>query len=1027
MKQKDYIYAVLLLMAISIRTTLNAQTTKYLRVFISLLTGILFSFPVSVHGQCLNLDFSMADFTYWQPYTGTWSWSSWSGETVNISTSLPTIDRHTIIDAGTLTALNMMDNRCLSIPKVPPGFDYSAKLGNSSVNSQMEALEYTMTVDSTNSLLILHFAWIMEDPGHWPEEQPRFSMKIRDTLGNLLTGVGCVDVNFIAAQNLSNLACKTPSLVARNWTTVGFSLEAMIGQTIKIYFETRDCSQGGHYGYAYMVGECRPMAIGVMYCDGQDTAYLSAPDGFVKYKWTRTSNPGWEIEGVDSVCQDIVIDDPIDGEEFICELSSEVGLDCAAVLHAIVARTSVKADFLYGIMENGGVDIVGHDSVSWYDTCPRTATFVNLSSIKNSKTGYILWEIPDLSVVSTDSLFTYTFPPTDTIVDYLVRLTVVTGNGCEDMKERYIRIYPLPFVDDSVNDILVCAGTNQTFNLTGTNINPDSSVWTNSNPAIGLGLSGRGNISFTATNTGTVPLGATIIMTSKSNHGCIGNNKAITITVNPLPVVDDVDDISVCTGINQTVNFTGTNINIDSCVWTNNNPTIGLDTSGRGNISFMATNTGITPLTGTIAMTTKSDNGCIIAQKSFTITVHPLPVMDNVENISVCLRTSQTINFTGILMNADSSMWTNSDSAIGLSENGTGNISFITSNTRTTPLTSTITVIPNSNEGCIGYPKTFTITVYPETYIHAAANDSLFCEGANVVFEVTNLHELNNIQWTGVDGFSSSLPNPDIQNLSLNNAGIYIVTAMTQDNCEAVPDSLFIAVLPDIVLDMEDTVFICNSGAVIHSNASNATQYLWNTGKRTDSIKVSSAGEYWVMASNQRCQASDTTYVVEIEIPDFEIDTIGELCQDGSMELYVDLDMENLSYRWTTGDTTDRIIISQNGVYGITVSYSGCTVLQNFTAECPCGFWIPNTFTPNGDGNNEVFIPVPKSELNSFSMNIYDRWGNLIFHTDTLKPWDGTNNGNYAKTDVYTYVINYSCLSSPNKKRREQGEITLLR
>jgi gliding motility-associated-like protein len=214
---------------------------------------------------------------------------------------------------------------------------------------------------------------------------------------------------------------------------------------------------------------------------------------------------------------------------------------------------------------------------------------------------------------------------------------------------------------------------------------------------------------------------------------------------------------------------------------------------------------------------------------------------------------------------------------------------------------------------------------------------------------------------------------------------------------------------------------------VIHSNAVNATQYLWNTGKITENIKVFSVGEYWVRASNQRCWATDTTYVVETKIPDFVIDTNGYLCQEGRMELSVDLNMDNLSYRWTTGDTTDNITISQNGVYGISVSYSGCTVLQNITVECPCDFWIPNTFSPNGDDINDVFIPVPMSLLGSFSMNIYDRWGNLIFHTDTLTPWDGTNKGKSAMARVYSYVIVYSCASDPDKKQKRQGMVTLLR
>jgi gliding motility-associated-like protein len=652
--------------------------------------------------------------------------------------------------------------------------------------------------------------------------------------------------------------------------------------------------------------------------------------------------------------------------------------------------------------------------------CYNSATIINGIGITDS----LIWysDANYTNIIVQENSFE-TSPLTADTVFYA---EAISTNGCISRDSVKITISP-PLVMDNVDDISVCPGTNQTINFTGTNINLDSSVWTSSNSAIGLPTSGKGNISFMTTNDEIIPLSSTITVIPKSDSGCVGDAKTFIITINPSPVMDNVDDISVCVGINQTIHFTGTNINLDSSVWTNSNSTIGLDTSGTGNISFITTNTETTPLTSTITVIPKSDSGCIGDAKTFIITINPPPVMDEVESISVCSGTNQTINFTGILVNMDSSTWTNNNPAIGLGTNGTGNISFTATNTEAIPLTSTITVIPKSNEGCLGDAKTFTITVYPQTHIHAIANDSLFCEGANIVFEVTNANELNNIQWTGPDGFSSSTSNPDIQNASLNHSGIYIVTAMTADNCETIPDSLFISVLPNILLDMEDTVFICNSGTVIHSNASNATQYLWNTGKRTDSIAVSSTGEYWVRASNQRCLASDTTYVVEIEIPDFEIDSIGELCQDGSMELYVDIERENISYRWSTGDTTNRIIISQNGVYGITVSYSGCTVLQNIRIDCPCDFWIPNHFTPNGDGLNDVFLPVPMTELNSFLMNIFDRWGNLIFQTDTLIPWDGTNKGNYAKAEVYSYIIYYSCVISPDKKQEKQGRVTLMR
>ncbi|MDR1459674.1 MAG: T9SS type B sorting domain-containing protein, partial [Bacteroidales bacterium] len=620
------------------------------------------------------------------------------------------------------------------------------------------------------------------------------------------------------------------------------------------------------------------------------------------------------------------------------------------------------------------------------------------------------------------------FVATNTDTVPLTAIITVSPRGvfhCIDQpKTFFITVNPLP-IPDSIENITSCAGIRQNIYFTGININPDSSVWTNSLSTIGLDTTGTGNISFITANNDVVPLTATITMIPKSDNGCAAL-KTFTITTNPLPLMDSIEDVSVCTGIRHNIDFTGINMNPDSSVWTNTNPTIGLDRVGSGNISFITTNNSNLPLTSVITLIPKNDNGCVAPAKTFSIKINPFPIMDSIENIAVCTGIDQRFNFTGMI-NPDSCSWTNNNPSIGLDTVGKGNISFITINHENIPVTSVITVTPKNNDRCIGNSRTFSITVYPEIHLHIIANDSLFCEGSDIMFEVTNENTLNSIQWNGPDGFSSSIYNPDIQNTSLDNSGIYVVNAITKDNCDAIPDSINIAVLPNIILDMEDTLFICNSKAIIHANATNANQYKWNTGNTKDSIIVADTGNYWVVTNNQRCQESDTTYVAEIIIPSFEIKTRGDLCEEGYMELFVEIGMDNLSYHWTSGDTAKNIVISQNGVYGIAVTYSGCTVLQDVRIECPCDFWIPNTFTPNGDTHNETFAPVPKSVLNSFAIYIYDRWDNLIFYADTLIPWDGTYNGNYAKADVYTYVILYTCANNPDDKRKKQGMISLIR
>jgi hypothetical protein len=395
----------------------KTNTMKRLHLLsIGLLFILLFFMPAKFQAQnCTNLNFSSGGFSNWQAYIGNWD------NVLTINASNPINDRHTIMNAQKLKAdKKFFDEKCSLIPKVPDGFAYSAKLGNSDIGAELEALEYTMTIDSSNALLILHFAWVMQDPNHGQADQPQFSMKIKDALGNTMN-FPCGNVNFVSSQNLTNLICKTSSLVARDWTTVGFNLSSLIGQTVKIYFETRDCKLKGHYGYAYLVGECRPFSIDLVFCEGSKEATLEAPVGFIQYKWTRSSNSSWVEQGNGKTHQKIIVLGAQEGEIFTCQVTSELD-SCSAILTTSVTKTYINVDF----------------AINNYDTCTRTATFADTSSVINGKKTSILWEIPALKYVSNDSSFTTIFPDSNKIIDYLVRLTINTENGCENFTEKYI-------------------------------------------------------------------------------------------------------------------------------------------------------------------------------------------------------------------------------------------------------------------------------------------------------------------------------------------------------------------------------------------------------------------------------------------------------------------------------------------------------------------------------------------------------------------------------------------------------------
>ena len=429
--------------------------------FLNLLILTVLSFSAySQGGNCSNLNFNLANFTNWQCYAG-----SCNGGNVLINPSPVTSGRHTIMDRSTLILTNQLqDEHCSLIPKVPAGFSYSARVGNSGVGSEMEAIEYTMNVDNSNSLLIVHFAWVLEYVStHAPSEQPMFSITIKDSTGMPISGLPCSYLNFTADSNMPNLACEFTNLVARNWTTVAYSLDSLIGQTVKIYFETRDCTSSGHFGYAYVAAECRSSSTELHYCNGTASVSMRAPNDFVHYKWTRSTQSGWvrQTQGGNTY-QNINVTDPINAEIFTCELTSELG--CTATVKFIIKETIINPIFQYGVKDTaGGVDFVSNNGQNWYDTCTRTATFVDFSTTENSKKRYIRWRADGLNnFFSEDSMYTYTFPNPDTPTRYLIRLEVMTEDDHFDSSrcsraENYITIYPSPKIE-IVGDTQICEG-----------------------------------------------------------------------------------------------------------------------------------------------------------------------------------------------------------------------------------------------------------------------------------------------------------------------------------------------------------------------------------------------------------------------------------------------------------------------------------------------------------------------------------------------------------------------------------------
>jgi gliding motility-associated-like protein len=265
--------------------------------------------------------------------------------------------------------------------------------------------------------------------------------------------------------------------------------------------------------------------------------------------------------------------------------------------------------------------------------------------------------------------------------------------------------------------------------------------------------------------------------------------------------------------------------------------------------------------------------------------------------------------------------------------------------------------------------------------------------------------------------------------ITVRSSGQYILTI--DHGCGIYKDTVNVIFQPAFSIDHLDlgTNFHFPCGAdtsiILTANVDNVT-YLWSTGERTKSIHVNSPGMYWVNVINECGSRSD---FIEIDPPiGYALDlgdNITEPCR-GAVLLQATPSAYPCTYEWSTGETDPQIIATQNGAYTLRV-INECGVFEDsiyisMGADINNAIRIPNAFSPNGDGKNDVLmISNEYPECNHLSLTIYDRWGKLIYSSkELLLTWDGKLNGTIAVEGVYIYLLK-------GKDYNETGTITLLR
>jgi gliding motility-associated-like protein len=540
-----------------------------------------------------------------------------------------------------------------------------------------------------------------------------------------------------------------------------------------------------------------------------------------------------------------------------------------------------------------------------------------------------------------------------------------SANGCSGTPSSYtITVNPTAIVIVPAN-FAVCNGAIVPATAFTSSTPGSTFTWTNNNTAIGLIGSGNGDVpSFTATNTGTLPITGTITVTPSANS-CTGTPSTYIITVNPTPTVVVPANIVVCNG--TTVNTTAFTSPTPGTTysWTNTDPTIGLSTSGNGNMpSFTATNTGPLPVTATITVT-PSANGCTGTPSTYTITVNPTASVVVPANIVICNGGNVPATFFTSTTPGATFAWTNSNIAIGLAASGNGNVpAFTATNTGSNPITATITVTPTANS-CTGTPSTYTITVNP-TAIVVVPSNIVICNGGTIPTAVfTSPTQGTTYTWTNnntaIGLGASGIGN--IPSFTATNAGTAPISATitvtpTANNCTGTSSSYTITVNPTPTVVVPSDIVICTGGTIpstAFTGPVSGTTYAWTNNNTTIGLAANGNGDVpsftatnpgidpiyatiTVTPTANNCTGTQSTYQITvnpIQSSSFTVTT--PVCGLGSSAVtYTGTGTNDASYTWNFdggtatpvgGLETYTVHWTSAGIYNITLSVSmyGCT------------------------------------------------------------------------------------------------------
>ncbi len=337
------------------------------------------------------------------------------------------------------------------------------------------------------------------------------------------------------------------------------------------------------------------------------------------------------------------------------------------------------------------------------------------------------------------------------------------------------------------------------------------------------------------------------------------------------------------------------------------------------------------------------------------------------------------------------------------------------------------------------------------------SGDTLTCTDENISLSANSFGTSQSFQWSNFNDFSNTINPTGDSVITVTPEGLqYYFVKVENDGCTR-EDSVAVSLLArgttisnDQYICIGDTAYISVSNDFPGSQLTHQWQpeeYIVS-GQGTTLIRVlvSEPTTFTVISTTiQGCETENSATVYTSQLGNATVTATADpqnIASGQSSALSAAPFPTTYNYEWTPQDflsnpfnatttasplstTTYEVTITDISTFGICAKTDTVTI---YVYEAICGepnIFVPNTFTPNGDGENDLVF-VRGGTITGLHFSIFDRWGEKVFETtDQSRGWDGTFKGNLAEPAVYVYYLDAKC--NDGQTYYKKGNITLAR